>query len=109
MQTGMVYFTPRHFLRGDPDLSTAIDVDDALQIIRASFYDGLDSLPCLAAADLNADAHVELTDAIYLLGYLFLGADAPLPPFPYAAPDPTLGGLGCEHYGPPRLETIPWR
>jgi hypothetical protein len=39
-----------------------------------------------------------ITDAIYILNFLFLGGPAPLPPFPECGIDPTVDGLGCASF-----------
>jgi hypothetical protein len=54
---------------------------------------------CLDAADADDNGQVQLTDAVRILGFLFLGT-APLPapfdpPGPSCGPDPTEDGIGC--------------
>jgi hypothetical protein len=47
---------------------------------------------CLDAADADDNGEVQLTDAIKILGFLFLGADPPPAPGPPGSPcgaDPT--------------------
>jgi hypothetical protein len=46
-------------------------------------------------ADTNDTGAIDLTDAVYLLSYLFLGGPAPAEPFPACGPDPTIGELTC--------------
>ena len=57
---------------------------------------------CDEAADANDDGNIDLTDAIYVLEYLFLGGAAPPPPGPPPGPcgDDPEGSvdLGCSEY-----------
>ncbi len=52
--------------------------------------------PCLQAADTNDDGSVNLTDAIYLLNFLFTNGPAPATPVAACGPDDTADDLGCE-------------
>jgi hypothetical protein len=45
---------------------------------------------------LSADQ--EITDAVYLLNFLFLGGRAPVNPFPKCGLDPTEDELSCESF-----------
>ena len=52
---------------------------------------------CLDAADPNDDEEINITDAVYLLEYLYRGGAAPASPFPQRGSDPgEEGALGCE-------------
>ena len=42
---------------------------------------------CVRAADVDDDGEVSVTDAIYLLNFLFLDQAAPESPFPFCGPD----------------------
>ena len=56
---------------------------------------------CLDAADTDDSGDLELTDAVRILGYLFLGNAAPMPPGPPGSDcgvDPGPTHLGCEAY-----------
>jgi hypothetical protein len=96
------------FLRGDIGLERPgggrpadgiVNISDAIQILSWLFLDAGANLECKKAADTNDDGKIELTDAIYLLLYLFSGGPALPAPFPEAGPDPTGDGLGCCSYG----------
>ena len=52
---------------------------------------------CVAATNVNGDKAVDISDATYLLHYLFLGGAAPAPPFPDCGPSDLAGDedLGC--------------
>jgi hypothetical protein len=80
------------FLRGDPDVSTVIDLADVVTTLEYLFVGGA-APPCLAAADANDTDQVDIADPIYLLEFLFLGGPAPPAPFPDCGTDPI--SLGC--------------
>ena len=62
---------------------------------------------CLDALDADASGQVEVTDAILLLGYLFLGGSPPEMPFPEAGPSPPgLPRLRC-HNQDSHFELLP--
>jgi hypothetical protein len=42
------------------------------------------------------DGTIDLSDAIAILAYLFVGSAPPAPPFPDCGIDPTAGEIGCE-------------
>jgi hypothetical protein len=54
------------------------------------------TLACEKSADADDGSEVDLTDAVYLLGYFYLGGPPPPPPFPACGPDPTADGLTCD-------------
>ena len=82
------------FLRGDANGDGGVDLTDALSIIFFLF-EGLEGI-CEEAGNSNDDVHLDLTDAIFTLGRLFL-VPAPFPdPFPACGEDPTLPSLECE-------------
>jgi hypothetical protein len=70
---------PRPFLRGDANEDGAVDVSDAVFILRFLFLGG-PGPSCLDAADADDDGRLELTDAIFALNHLFLGGPPPPPP-----------------------------
>jgi hypothetical protein len=53
---------------------------------------------CLDAADSNDSGSIDLTDAVHLLSYLFLGGPAPAEPFAECGTDPTEDSLSCESF-----------
>jgi hypothetical protein len=57
------------------------DISDAVCVLSWLFL-GRDTPGCMAAANTNGDAEVNITDAMYLLNHLFLGGPAPTAPFP---------------------------
>ncbi len=50
---------------------------------------------CLDALDGNDDGGIDISDAVFLLGYLFSGGPSPAAPFPNPGQDPTLDSLDC--------------
>ena len=56
----------------------------------------------LAAANVNVDAAVDLSDPVYLLNNLFLGGPEPAPPFPSCGRSdlPVDEELGCDEEPP---------
>jgi hypothetical protein len=45
--------------------------------------------------DTNGDGKIDISDAIYILQFLFLGGPAPEASFPDAGTDPSEDKLGC--------------
>jgi len=41
------------------------------------------------ACNANDDERLDISDAVYLLGFLFLGGPSPPPPYPEPGVDPT--------------------
>jgi hypothetical protein len=57
-----------------------------------------ESLTCLDSADSDDSGELDLTDAIYLLDYLFLGGSPPRAPFSECGRDGPGDLLGCESF-----------
>ena len=86
---------PPYFIRGDANADEAVDISDAVKVVRYLFS-GV-TIGCLDAADSNDDEEINITDAVYLLEYLYRGGAAPASPFPQRGSDPgEEGALGCE-------------
>jgi hypothetical protein len=98
------------FVRGDVGVSKTgeshpadeiLNVTDPVRIIRKLFQGSDLEFDCQKAADADDNGAVEITDAVYLCNYLFVGgASGPAPPapFPSAGDDPTSDGLTCVQY-----------
>jgi hypothetical protein len=84
------------FIRGDADCSRATNLTDAITIL-ATLFQGQDTLCCQSAADANSDDRLDIGDSIFLLDYLFLGANSPAEPFPQCGPGTGTGSLTCEN------------
>jgi hypothetical protein len=86
------------FQRGDSNADGAMDISDPVAILEHLFR--TKQLPCLAAADADANDALELTDAVRLLGFLFLDFEPPEAPFRQCGPDLDAGALTCERHEP---------
>ena len=67
--------------------------------LRHLFLGDPERLLCEKSADADDGGTLELTDAIYLLRYLF-GEGTPLPVPRVCGVDETRDGLGCESFPP---------
>ena len=68
---------------GDGDGDSAIGVELMYGVADTGMY-------------VDDDGDVNITDAVYLLNFLFIGNRTPPAPFPGCGPDPTAGELNCE-------------
>ncbi len=66
------------FKRGDSNNDGAVDISDAIHVLRYLFL-GDDELHCQDASDSNDDELIDISDALHLLGVLHLGKPA-IPP-----------------------------
>src|SRR2546428_11318093 len=74
------------FVRGDisgtlPGNEPVVDLNDGVDILAFLFI-GRSVPKCLAAADVNDNGIVELSDYTYLVNFLFNGGPPPPPPLP---------------------------
>jgi len=78
------------FVRGDSNSDGIVDIGDAIAILNRVFLSDISAngVHCMNAANTEASNELNITDAIRLLGYLFLG-DSPPPDAP-----PVGGALG---------------
>ena len=81
------------FIRGDANSVTGRDVSDAVTILRLLFLT-TDSLDCEKAADVDDSGLVDISDAVFLLRYLFSGG-AEIPAPTDCGIDPTPDDLDC--------------
>jgi hypothetical protein len=90
------------FIRGDANQDGVVSVSDLVFINRwlfGNYGPGGPEPACLATADVNDWGAIDLSDAVAVLNFLFLGAPAPPPPYPEAGPDPTPDPEGgCASY-----------
>lgn len=97
LQTSACSGANREFLRGDADGDRAVLINDPVSILL-DLYQGHATTPCLDAADVDDTGTRDITDAVYLLRFLFLGGPPPGPPFGVCGPDPTADDLTCESF-----------
>lgn len=88
------------FLRGDPSADGTRDMSDAVGILTFLFIDATAGLPCEKSADLDDDGEVTLTDAVALLGHLYLGEPPIAEPSDSCGADTTEDMLACDSYPP---------
>ncbi|MGQ9590367.1 MAG: lamin tail domain-containing protein [Planctomycetota bacterium] len=83
------------FVRGDANLDGLVDVSDPMKILFSLFRG--DVRLCADSQDANDDGDLDITDAVYALGFLFQGGPPPPPPFPQPGADPTTEDyLDCD-------------
>jgi hypothetical protein len=88
------------FRRGDVASDSDIDPSDAIAILAHLFLGIGDEVTCLDAADTDDDGRVTISDAIFLLYFLWLEPGPVPPPYPECGPDPTPDDLGCAEQPP---------
>lgn len=87
------YLDDRQFVRGDSNLSGAMEFNDGIYILGSLFLG--DRVLCPDASDFDDDGKVHVTDAISLFLYLMGSGPAPPQPFPVAGADPSPDELSC--------------
>lgn len=91
------------FRRGDVNDDAQLTLLDGVNIIRYQLF-GDDQPTCLDAANANGDARLDISDAIFILSFLFRGGPSLSPPGPPpgpCGPQPAEAPrrFGCESYG----------
>ena len=82
------------FRRGDCTGDGWVDISDVVGVLWNTF--ATPELPlCLVACDANDDDEVDVSDAVYLLNYLFRRQAPPPPPQLDCGRDVSLESLGC--------------
>jgi len=83
------------FIRGDANLDGLVNISDAVAILL-HLFNSL-TVDCLEALDADDITGLNITDAIFLLEYLFQGGGAPPAPFPTPDVDPDgAHSQGCD-------------
>ncbi|MBN1443525.1 MAG: hypothetical protein JXA90_12515 [Planctomycetes bacterium] len=72
-------------------------MSDAIAIL-GSLSLGTNINDCMDAADVNDDGQVDISDAVRLLGHLYLGSETPPDPFGACGEDTTEDELECSAY-----------
>ncbi len=85
------------FRRGDANDDGLVDISDPVQVISWLFQ-GEGAPGCLETADTNRDRQHDLTDAVFLLAYLFLAGEPPPTPGPLDCGSDPEPGSGCAVY-----------
>ena len=88
------------FRRGDANADGRLSISDGL-MIRRFLFQGDRPPTCMDTADVNDDGDrggIDISDYIYLLGYLFVGGPHPPSPWGAAGPDPTPDPIDCAEY-----------
>jgi hypothetical protein len=85
---------PGGFVRGDAAADGELNISDGIKILLVLFTGT--PTDCPDALDADDDGTTVITDAVYVLDYLFRGGRPIPPPFPGRGSDPTPDGLGCD-------------
>ena len=83
------------FRRGDCNGDERSNLADAVCILEALFR-GTGSNECLDSLDVDDSGHVNLTDAVRLVDWIFGAGPAPPAPVGDCGPDPSADSLDCE-------------
>ena len=93
---GLVTVTLSTFLRGDATDDGSVNLIDVLRTLELIFLP-LGGVECFDVLDANDNGVLGVSDALYLLGYLFLGTvPPPAVPFEECGVDPTADDLPCD-------------
>ena len=65
----------------------------------ALFFAGF-PIPCVKAADADDSNRLDVSDALYILNFLFLGGPQPAVPFEECGSDPSEDAFSCEGFAP---------
>jgi hypothetical protein len=85
------------FLRGDSNADDSTDLGDAVAILFYAFMG--EPIPCKKAADVDNNGKIEgVTDAIFLLRYIFLDEQAPDEPLRGCGIDQIPDELTCDSF-----------
>jgi hypothetical protein len=83
------------FRRGDTTGDERVDISDGLSILSHLFLRGA-APACRDAADADESGAIDISDAIRIFGFLFLGSPPPPPPGPHTCGvDLTADALDC--------------
>ncbi len=91
------------FVRGDVNTDTVLDVSDPVKILLYLFAGA--QINCQDSADTNDDGRIDISDAGYLLNFLFKNGSPPRNAFPAVDLDPTDDTLTCQSY-PQRAQQL---
>jgi probable HAF family extracellular repeat protein len=86
------------FVRGDANGDGNINIGDPIKILFYLF--DISTMPCHQSSDVNDDDVDDLSDAIFLMNYLFLDRQGPEQPFPACGLSATIANLPCVAFIP---------
>jgi predicted alpha-1,6-mannanase (GH76 family) len=87
------------FIRSDFNQDRVVDVSDAVAVLFFLFL-GRQAGDCEAAADVDGNGASNVSDAVYLLRFLFRAGSPPAAPFPECGPSPPGSNTRCEGFAP---------
>ena len=96
-------FSASFSTRGDVDGTGTVEIHDALSLLDVLFSPESSALECPAAADVNADGSLDVTDAIYLMRFLLAGGLEPPQLFAECGTEPSRGGTGAKELQAARI------
>ncbi len=76
-----------------------VNISDAETILGTLFKAEPRDLACEKTADVDDSGTLDITDAVYLLRFLFLAAPPPPAPYPECGNDESADSLPCESFG----------
>ena len=85
------------FIRGDADVNGRLGIADAAVIINHLFLGPL--MTCPARGEMHGGGPLDLSDAVYLLAYLFLAGPPPAEPFTACGPAAGADDAWCLQAG----------
>ncbi|MEM7233740.1 MAG: hypothetical protein AAF517_16310, partial [Planctomycetota bacterium] len=82
------------FIRGDVNGNRIVELADPILTLLALFRGR--EVECEDAVDADDNGVLNVSDAVYVLNFLFLGASTPVAPFPRLGIDTSLDDLTCD-------------
>ena len=82
------------FFRGDSNRDDSVNTSDPIHTLVSHFTEG-GRFTCKDAADANDDGSINISDAMFLLSFLFQRGASPPPPYRELGIDPTPDSLDC--------------
>ncbi|OUU23021.1 MAG: hypothetical protein CBC13_06700 [Planctomycetia bacterium TMED53] len=90
--------TGSDFIRGEAVPDGSLNLLDVTQMLIKLFDQGQEQSLCLDSLDANDDGSFDISDPIFMLGYLFEGGSALADPVGVCGEDPTLDNLTCQEF-----------